>query len=175
MLKRTSTTAFLRVRSQYNAAKYTKVVTRNNLVNFLSVLHANPVKTSCIYLIKTNKFKDIISEEEQDTFIYKFGYTNDLARRLIEHEKKYGFDMEVQLFSPVPEHFLKEAENEIKTYFQLCNYLFPVKTFNELVKISDQDIPLVTKFYQSISQKYTKNFEVVSAENALLKKILKIE
>jgi hypothetical protein len=172
MLKRSTTSAYLRVKSQFNPAKFTKVTSRNNLVNFLSVLQANPVKTSCIYLIKTNKFKEEVLDIED---IYKFGYTNDLARRLVEHEKRYGFDIEVQLFAPVPEHFLKEAENEVKSYFALCNCLYPVKSYNELVKINEKDLPLVSKFYQSISQKYCKSFEVIAAENALLKKILKVE
>lgn len=164
---------YLKVRSSFNSAKYSKLTpSKNNLINVLSVLNTNPGKTPCIYLIRTTKFSDGV---EEDSAVYKFGYTNDLARRLLEHEKRYGVDIDVELFSHVPEYYLRDAEKDLKHYFQLCNYTYYCKNYFELIKLKEQDIPLVTKFYENISEKYTKNLEIIVAENILLKKILKVE
>jgi hypothetical protein len=111
---------------------------------------------------------------EENEKIYKYGYTCDLMRRMVEHEKKYGGDITLRLHAPVPNYFMRNAETDIKTYFEKSMMSCNIPATNELVKIDDASLGAVEEIYRHVGDKYNKTYEVLMVENALLHKILKI-
>lgn len=164
---------FLRVKSTFNPAKYRKIAPLDTTVlSTLSVLNTNPCKISCIYLFKTSLFKSTLREDES---VYKYGYTNDLMRRLLEHEKKYGSDITLQIHSNIPEYYLRNAENDVRDYFVQSNVCVPDPNMYELVRLTKDQVSVATNIYKLISEKYNSSYQVLTTENNLMKKILKID
>jgi predicted transcriptional regulator len=163
---------YLKQKSCFNPAKIRKVTQiPNTLYTTLSVLGTNASKVSCVYLIKTEKYSNMCEDNEN---IYKYGYTCDLMRRMVEHEKKYGSDITLFLHAPVPNYFLRNAETDIKSFFDKGMWACTVPTTNELVKIENDRIGAIQELYRNVADKYNKTYEVLMVENALLHKVLKI-
>lgn len=170
-MKRVLREDYIKTRSVFNPAKYRKVCHAPTTVyNTLSLLSTNPSKVSCVYLVRTRMF-----DEQDDNRVFKYGYTNDLMRRITEHEKRYGTDITLQIHVPIPTWYLRDAENDLKTFFGKGMWTYSVPTYNELVKIDDLSLEVVTEFYKTIGEKYNKSYEVLVTENDLLHKILKIK
>lgn len=160
-----------KLRSGKNVNKYRKVsvveeVKSDITLPFLSTC-AN--KYSCIYLFKV---KDC--EDDFNSKIYKYGYTNDLKRRNIEHYNKYGDDISLTLHAYIPEYFLREAEDDVKEYFSCNKFKNEDMRSTELVTCSDTDISSITKFYSVVSDKYIQCFKTMYDQNDIMKRILKI-
>jgi hypothetical protein len=157
---------YLRLKSSYNPAKYVKVTPSKSYAdNVHSFLSTSACKFPCIYLIQVHMFTENV---------YKYGYTNDLARRFNEHEKRYGRDISLTMHAHIPEYFLRDAENDIKDYFSSGEMKYPQENYNELVKLEDDHLQMVTRLYKLVSEKYNKSYETAINENVLLHKILKI-
>lgn len=161
---------FLRVKSQFNAAKYSKISVPHPTSNVItSYLSTSVVQISCIYLIKT---ADDLHEENND--IYKYGYTNDLKRRFSEHGKKYGADICLACHAHIPKYYLRDAENDLRNFFTQGRFKENIKGHNELVKIPYDDLDMIHVVYKNIAEKYNIQYEALIEQNMILKKILKI-
>ena len=81
-------------------------------------------KLPSIYLIYLGNVKelrktfDIDDSFPDDSGVYKYGFTDDLGRRMGEHETKYGKLENVKLvlttFHGIDPQYLREAEHDIK-------------------------------------------------------------
>ncbi len=129
---------------------------------------------SCIYLI--------ILKEQKNTYIVKFGLTNNLKRRLTEHYKCFG-NVYVKLCRYIDNSKLAEAEKELHNYFNAKHGMIETWPENdtsglkrkEVFEIKKSEIVNVRKIYDSVSIKYgnivkdiNKDFSTLE-ENTMLK------
>lgn len=122
---------------------------------------ANPF--SCIYLFSLGTVKDLrndIGIEENSIFdendiVCKFGLTNNLQRRTLEHRKTFGnikqIRMELETCAYITPPFLYEAESKLHNHFKLCNSKLEHESFKELVVLSVREMKLVKLVYADIS------------------------
>lgn len=139
-------------------------------------------KFPCIYLLSLGKVKDIRetfridSTVPDDSVVYKFGFTDDLERRLGEHQTKYGKLKNVHInltcFHVVDVKYTSEAENEIRDFFNTFGKSLDVEGYNELVTFTQREYKQITRQYKSIGERYTGNTAGFKLEiNELNKKI----
>jgi hypothetical protein len=160
-----------RIRSKFNSNKYQKVsMSKVSTSISLSFLNTCVSKYSCIYLFNVS---DSITNDISGG-VYKYGYTNDLKRRNLEHCSKYGADILLVLHAFVPEHFLRDAENDVRTYFANDTYSGDNIRSTELVTIEDEDLTKVADHYRVISEKYMQKYSTLYDQNAIMKQVLKI-
>lgn len=125
---------------------------------------AAPLPT--IYLLELGKVKDLryiftIPDQFQDTdTVVKFGLTNDLSRRLSEHEKMYNklkvSNIKLKFHAYIDNVYLYEAEKEVADYFRNVNWNLEHIKYNELACISDIMIDnVVHGLFKNIGQMYS--------------------
>jgi len=109
-----------------------------NIEDFSSILRSVSASSlSAIYLIKIGllkDLKDIQCDEDENIYIFKYGFTEDLRRRCEEHRRKYGkligSDVRIYKFIYVDNNYLSEAEQQVKNNFLLADAV-PIKYNNE--------------------------------------------
>ena len=165
-------TKVYKLRTGKNVNKYRKVVANDEVKTDITLpfLTTCANKYSCIYLFKVKECDDYYN-----TKIYKYGYTNDLKRRNIEHYNKYGEDISLTLHAYIPEYFLREAEDDVRQYFSSNKFKNTEELKStELVTFKDEDICCISKFYSVVSEKYMQNFKTMYDQNEIMKRVLKI-
>ena len=115
---------------------------------------------SCIYLILLGTVGDLreamsIDDTHADAeCVYKFGQTNDLARRTAEHTTKYGkipgAKVRVVYYGYVDEDLADRAEGEIKRILHSHKMAFQHRGSRELVIISPDSLKNIKKDYDRI-------------------------
>jgi hypothetical protein len=161
-----------RVRSKFNSNKYQKVAMSKVCTSVsLSFLNTCVSKYSCIYLFDVS---DSITNIDSVGGVYKYGYTNDLKRRNLEHCTKYGSGIFLAMHAFVPENFLREAENDIRKYFANDTYNDDVIKSTELVSIEDENLYKTAEHFKVISEKYLQKYTTMYDQNSIMKQILKI-
>ena len=121
-------------------------------------------KLPSIYLIylgtvkelrKTFKIDDLVID---DSCVYKYGFTDDLGRRVGEHETKYGKLENVKLvlttFHGIDPQYLREAENDIKEECNAYEINLQTEGYKELIVLNKKQLEHVTKTYGRIGRDY---------------------
>jgi predicted GIY-YIG superfamily endonuclease len=139
-------------------------------------------KFSCLYFL--------IFEERKNSYIVKFGMTDDLNRRMNEHSKEFG-NVFIKFCRYIDETELNNAEQELHTFFNK-NYT-PVKKWpengtqtseknrKEIFEIKKGEvINSIKKIYDEIAIKYGKkvielNKIAKTTENNNAQKLVMIE
>ena len=150
----------------------------------------------CIYLFSIGKVSDLrelldINEEYDDNeYVYKWGRTDDLKRRIKEHEKtfskKEGFDLQLVLFNNIDPQFVSEAETNITHYMEDMNFKLKHDIFRELAIIPKNRMKRTKEHYKLVSDNYAGHYtellqrikimeekharELLQKDNELLKK-----
>jgi len=144
-------------------------------------LSSSPSKYSEIYLICIGKASDlkeslpILSSYSDNDLVFKYGYTDDLSRRLQEHKKHFskikGTNISVVLHSPIDPKFLSKAEKDLKDYFQdveEAQIQHPV--YKELVVVSEKRVNKIVKsVFNDICVTYAGSMEKIQNEINRLK------
>lgn len=136
---------------------------------FKSVMSCHPSKISGVYLIALGTVKDLkndffIEGRKFDSIICKFGKTNDLDRRIKEHEAVYkrkskNVNMSVVTFVLINEIYISNAEADLTDIFGSGYDRFGTEDENELVIIDKKDIGNIKRMYKSIEEDYGKDFK----------------
>jgi hypothetical protein len=126
-------------------------------------------KLPSIYLINLGTVKELRQTFKiddsiiDDSCVYKYGFTDDLGRRVAEHETKYGKLENVKLvlttFHCIDPQYLREAENDIK---EECNaYEINLQTdgYKELIILNKKQLEHVKKTYGRIGRDYAGHTE----------------
>jgi hypothetical protein len=139
----------------------------------------------CVYLCNIGKVKDLketfnidetIHKDNIDSIICKFGFTDDIDRRLYEHQRDYGklknVNLELLKFTIVETKYKVEAEQELRKLFQNFNKRLIIKTDRndksdnnddmnindknryELVILNKNELETVFKYYKYIGSEY---------------------
>jgi len=110
-------------------------------------------------LIKTKKYNE-------NDYIFKFGYTNDLSRRTNEHYKTYknefNKEIELVLFSIIDPQYISEAETSISCYFnenKLNGYKIKGVEQNELIIFNKDNINQIKEHYKLIQNSYIGHYK----------------
>jgi hypothetical protein len=144
-----------------------------------SFLSTSPSKYSELYLICIGKANDLKEGLElpdtypEDGLVFKYGYTDDLSRRLNEHRNKFGkingSNISVVLHSPIDPKLLSKAELELKEYLQDEEVYITHPKYKELVVMNEKQIKLVRLAFKDICCKYAGCMEKIQVEMDKLK------
>jgi len=119
-----------------------------------------------IYLMLLGKVRElretfgIPANKPDDSTVYKFGFTEDLSRRVIELEAEYsklpGVTMTIGTFHIIDTKYTSEAENEVR---EMCA-AFEVRVkkttqgFSELIVLDDKQFANMKKMYRRIGDEF---------------------
>lgn len=143
-----------------------------DLKTFKAVFDCYSSTFPCIYLLSLGKVKDLretfkISDKTDDNLtVYKYGFTEDLERRLREHTNDYGkmknVNVTLSIFHMIDVKYISKAENDIKHLFDVFDKSLQVnsneqslmKKRKELVILNDKEYKQITEHYKLIGLKY---------------------
>jgi hypothetical protein len=148
-----------------------KVITKSMCLNHdearrFFLISSTPI--SCLYLFVLSS----ISENEKTKFICKFGYTNNLNKRMGEHQKTYGdkFNETIHLqhFVNINSMYLQEAERKLYEFFKDDKYILDNE--KELILIDKTKYKACKKLYKKIGEDYDVKETRLVHEMELMKK-----
>jgi hypothetical protein len=125
--------------------------------------HAN--KFPCIYLLSLGNvgvlrktFGIVDSSIPDDSIIYKYGFTDDLGRRMGEHEDKYGKLENVKIvlstFHIIDPKYTCDAEGDIREECNAYEIGLQTEGYNELIVLNKKQLEHVKKNYGRIGRDY---------------------
>lgn len=152
------------------------------------VLSTSATTISCIYEISLgyvggalrNSLKLPTGSMPDNYIVIKYGYTNDLLRRMNEHRETYssipGVELKLMTYCYVDRKYLPQAEKDIKSFF--ADISVPIKyathrPYNELVAINPSHIPRIKKQFGYINQEYSGNVKDLIDKNLMYQYELK--
>lgn len=150
-----------------------------------AVLDKHASNFPSIYLMSLGKVRElretfgISVDKPDDSTVYKFGFTEDLSRRVIELEKQYsklqGVTMTLGTFYFVDPKYTSEAENKVR---ELCGAFEvrinkTVQGFNELVVLDEKQFTIVKDLYSKYGEHFAGATLALQKEIAILKDALK--
>jgi hypothetical protein len=128
------------------------------------VFRASATTLPCVYLFTLGDVKNLresmnIDDKYSDNMIVcRYGHTDDLSRRIYEHNKTFGrlegTDFKLKYYSYVDPQYNSSAETDIKDYFETLNVLFAYENNAELVIIDPKLFKKIEKQYKQISNEY---------------------
>lgn len=129
----------------------------------------------CVYLMRIGKkcnvdayFKDDtnapdLNQFDDNDYVYKLGYTNNLERRYEEHVRIYGkwspSEFHITRYLYIDELYLRKAEAFFKEYMKRHSMLVNSKKFNELVVIPDKNSHKINECFEEMSIKHSSQSE----------------
>ena len=140
-----------------------------NLESFRAVFRKHPNKFPCIYLLALGTVGELretfnISPEIDDKLIvYKYGFSDDMDRRLKEHNNDYGklpnVNISVSLFHIIDTKYTSEAEDDLRQFFKNMNKTLTTQNQNrkELVILNNKELETVKKEFKHIGNDYAGN------------------
>jgi len=121
----------------------------------------------CVYLFEVGTVGEMRSHFNLEYFkndnekVYKYGRTEDMARRAGEHQKTYGklkgntFGLSV--FSYIDEKNASKAETKLKHYFDNMNVNVMDNKYNELVVMDNKKLIAMKELYNDIYIHFSGN------------------
>jgi len=118
-----------------------------------------------IYLMSLGKVRElretfgICENIPDDSIVYKFGFTDDLARRVIELESEYsklpGVTMTMGTFQIIDTKYTSEAESEVRETFTAWDARMKApQGYNELVALDEKQFANIKKLYRRIGEEF---------------------
>lgn len=119
-----------------------------------------------IYLMSLGKVRElretfgIPADKPDDSTVYKFGFSEDLARRVMELESEYsklpGVTMQIATFQIIDVKYTSEAENEVRDTCSAFEVRVKKTTqgFNELIVLDDKQFANLKKLYRRIGDEF---------------------
>ena len=137
-----------------------------NIKSYRAVFKSYASKFPCIYLLELGTVKNL-----RDTFniqsnidsmsnlcVYKYGFTDDLERRLIEHNNDYGklknVNIFLSIFNIIDVKYTSEAENDLRQFFKNLNKVLNIEGRKELIILNSEELKTVKREYKHIGNDY---------------------
>jgi hypothetical protein len=143
------------------------------------VFSCNASKTPVVYLFLIGPAKDMLKDNKygKNDLLCKFGRSDDLIRRSIEHDKTYSkeFNTNIELlcYSIIDPKFISQAEANISHYFE--NNKVDYNNEKELVVINSKNLKLIKEQYMMIQNLYIGHYTDLYNRITELEKELKDE
>ena len=160
-----------------------------DIETYRNVFKTHSTSLPCIYLSELGKVKDLkdtfeindnIYKENINSNIYKFGFTDDIDRRLSEHQSDYGVLKNVNFklvrFTMIEQKYIKDAEKDLREFFEKfnkrlivkidktkktvdenllsCNSRLNDKNRYELIILNKDELESVFKYYKFLGNEY---------------------
>jgi hypothetical protein len=149
------------------------------LENYKAVFTKYSQNFPCIYLLSLGSVKSLrntfqIKDTLDDQLIvYKYGFTNDMKRRLSEHQRDYGklnnVEIELELFTYIDVKYTSEAEGDIRDLFESFDTSLDVQGRKELIVLHSKQLERVKKEYTRTGREYAGATQVLQEEILKLK------
>lgn len=111
-----------------------------------AIMSKSPADLCCLYLI------DIKKTEDNDTKLFKYGFTDNIKRRFNEHIKTFGDNITLNKFILIPKNMLSKAETELKNC--ISNYSIPHNESTEIINLNKNSHGNIKNIFKIISDKY---------------------
>jgi hypothetical protein len=146
-------------------SKEEKVKLGTNILNistktYKAVFDSYASKFPSIYLLSLGKVGvlrntfGIAEDINDDSVVYKYGFTDDLSRRIGEHEYNYGklpnVTMKLSTFHIIDVKYTSEAEKEIREICGAFEKKLSVEGYNELIVLNEKEHGQIKKYYKHI-------------------------
>jgi hypothetical protein len=152
---------------------------------YRAVFNKHADKLPSIYLIYLGNVKELRKTFEidnsfpDDSGVYKYGFTDDLGRRVGEHEDKYGKLENVKIvlttFHGIDPKYLRDAENDIKEECNAYEINLQTEGYKELIVLNPKQLEHLKKSYGRIARDYAGHTAELQQQMRELKdEILKI-
>lgn len=100
---------------------------------------------------------DLDEELDDDATVNKYGMTNDLERRMKEHDKafgKHGIKIQLVLFSYIDVQYISKAESDLSEFFDALKAKVSFEKHTVLVVMSGTIFKAVKKQYELLGKTY---------------------
>ena len=183
-----------------------------NIETYRNVFKTHTHAFPCVYLEKIGIVRDlkdtfnidnIVYNNNMDSIVCKFGFTDNIERRLTQHQRDYGnlknVNLELLKFTTIDVKYIVEAEQELRKLFQNFNKRLIVKIDDkseqmflengindknryELVILNKNELETVYKYYKYIGNEYAgstsqlqNKIEQMKHENEKIKQEIELE
>jgi predicted GIY-YIG superfamily endonuclease len=130
-----------------------------------SIFSKSATQFPCIYLISLGKVSDLRDTFKidpsipDDTKLYKYGLTNDLSRRMMEHDNNYGrmknVDIIVSIFQGIDPQYLSKAERNIRQQCNAYSINLQHEEYKELIFLNKTQFTHLKDYFEMIGQRYS--------------------
>jgi predicted GIY-YIG superfamily endonuclease len=165
-----------------------------NIETYRNVFKKHSTTLPCVYLVELGKVKDLkntfditqeIYDKNIDNNIYKFGFTDDIDRRLYEHQSDYGklenVNLQLIKFTLIEQKYKVEAEKDLRKFFSDFNKRLIIKNNeelnikrrNELIILNKDELDSIFRYYKLLTIEYSGSS--TELQNKLEKKQNEIE
>ena len=121
-------------------------------------------KFPCIYLLSLGKVEllratfNIDAAVNGELTVYKYGFTDDLSRRVGEHDAKYGkmknVTVTLSTFHIIDTKYTSEAESEIREMCDAFGKKLITNGHNELIVLTEKELSQLHKQYKRIGNEF---------------------
>ena len=135
-----------------------------NIESFRAVFKSHASKFPCIYLLELGTVKnlrsifDISLDINDNLIIYKYGFTDNMERRLFEHNNDYGklknININLATFHIIDVKYTSEAENDLRQFFKNMKKTLNIDGRKELIAIDKDELKTVIREYKHIGMDY---------------------
>lgn len=140
-------------------------------------------KFPCIYLLSLGTvglLRDtfgIDPDVNNDLIVYKYGFTDDLSRRIAEHEAKYGklpnVKMNLSTFHIIDPLYTSDAEGDLRDECNAYEVNLKVDGYKELIVLNDTQFKHIKKNYWRIGREYAGHTAELQEQIAKLREEIK--
>jgi prophage antirepressor-like protein len=141
----------------------------NDIESSRNAIKCNTNKISSIYLLTLGYVKDLRKEMNiSDNFsdediVCKYGFTDNLDRRLMEHKNNFSkienVDLKLKYYTFIDTNELSKAENNMKNIFNFNNSIIQYQDYKELVVLSKKNLEYIKEEYEKCRRLFNGNQE----------------
>jgi predicted GIY-YIG superfamily endonuclease len=131
---------------------------------YKAVFSAYANKFPCIYLLQLGKVSELretfnISHDIDDHLhVYKYGFTDDLSRRIGEHERDYGklnnVSIKLATFHTIDTKYTSDAEGDVRDLVNTFQKKLHFDGHKELILLNQKEVDFVKKQYSYLGTIY---------------------
>lgn len=150
---------------------------------YKAVFNSYANKFPSIYLLQLGKVSylrktfNISSDIDDNYHVYKYGFTDDLSRRIGENEVKYGkltnVSIKLSTFHIIDNKYTSDAEGDVRQLINTFQKKLNVDGFNELIVLNEKELAFVKKQYSYIGTSYAGATVELQKQNTELKDKIK--
>lgn len=133
-------------------------------INDFSATMALPLPVVYLFVVANDSLGIDVPDNH---ILVKYGYTNNLHRRMNEHVKTYGPGIFLKYHVYIDPTFLKEAENDIRSFFFDTKWHVLSNKYTELAVIPAQYLNnVVSAEYKRVGEHYLHKVSDINAKCA---------
>jgi hypothetical protein len=152
---------------------------------YKAIFNKHASKFPCIYLLSLGTVEslretfEINTSVSDDSVVYKYGFTDDLGRRIGEHEEKYGklknVKIELSVFHIIDPKYTCDAEGDIREECNTYQINLKITGYNELIVLNKKQLEHIKKNYGRIGRDYAGHSIELQEQIAILKNDLRMK